>query len=89
MSSNGPTVPKCKKSKTFKLTLFRVGRQKIQVKFLKLGAPTLQDISFLNFMTFSVSAFGLISKLFYKFPLIKCNMLFAPFENCFEEGHLL
>ena len=39
----------------------------MQVKFLKLGALKLQDISFSSFMTFSVSAFGLISAL--KFPL--------------------
>ena len=30
-------------------------------EIFKLGALKLQDISFSNFMTFSVSAFGLIS----------------------------
>ena len=44
----------------------------MQVKFLKLGALTLQLISFSNFMTFSASAFGLISTaFFYEFPLIQ------------------
>ena len=42
------------------------------MKFLKLGALKLQQISFSNFMTFFVSAFGLISTAFlYKFPLMQ------------------
>ena len=44
----------------------------MQVKFLKLGALKLQDISSSNFMTFSVSAFGIISTAFlYKFLLMQ------------------
>ena len=43
----------------------------MQVKFLKLGALKLQDITFSNLMTFSVSVFGLISTAFLNFPLMQ------------------
>ena len=36
----------------------------MQVKILKLGALKLLDRMFSNFMTFAVSAFGLISTAF-------------------------
>ena len=51
----------------------------MQVKFLKLGALKLQHIAFSNFMTFSVSTFGLISTAFrYNFnSLVSINATYV------------